>query len=358
MDRARGSFRLTVEQRIDAIKFIYQCNNNISAARRKFEERWNISAPRHETFKSLLDKFEQTGSVHHQAGGGRPPSVNTEENRDTVATMLTQSPRKSLRRLSSETGISKSHLGRMLKEMDYKPYRPRLVHHLNDDDPDRRREFCELLFGQCHANSDFLDSIVWSDEAKFMLNGRVNRHNCYYWDTKNPHKIISSEMHAPGVMTWAGITSTGMVGPFFFPEGAVTGKSYLEFLRNQVFPVLRNHANINTLYFQQDGAPPHYHVEVRAWLDEHFPQRWIGRRGPIEWPARSPDLSPMDFFVWGYVRDKVYACNPRSLDELRNLIDFHVRDIPVDLTRKVCQSVYERCEQCVDADGYQFEHLR
>lgn len=37
-----------------------------------------------------------------------------------------------------------------------------------------------------------------------------------------------------------------------------------------------------------------------------FPDWWIGRDGPINWPPRSPDISPLDFFLWGYVKDIVY----------------------------------------------------
>uniref|UniRef100_A0AAX7UMF9 Uncharacterized protein n=1 Tax=Astatotilapia calliptera TaxID=8154 RepID=A0AAX7UMF9_ASTCA len=50
-------------------------------------------------------------------------------------------------------------------------------------------------------------------------------------------------------------------------------------------------------FFQQDGAPPHYGCQVRAFLDEQFPGKWIGRRGPVEWPPRSPDLTPLDFYL-------------------------------------------------------------
>jgi hypothetical protein len=50
------------------------------------------------------------------------------------------------------------------------------------------------------------------------------------------------------------------------------------------------------IWYQQDRAPPHYAVIVRRYLDKVFPNRWIGRRGQIEWPARSPDLTPPDFF--------------------------------------------------------------
>ena len=58
--------------------------------------------------------------------------------------------------------------------------------------------------------------------------------------------------------------------------------------------------------FQQDGAPPHWGLEVRQFLNETFSDRWIGRDGPILWPPRSTDITPLDFFLWGcYVKDMV-----------------------------------------------------
>jgi hypothetical protein len=61
------------------------------------------------------------------------------------------------------------------------------------------------------------------------------------------------------------------------------------------------------VFFQQDGATPHWALNVREFLNEKFPNRWIGRGGPIPWPPRSPDITPMDFFLWGYVKDRVFA---------------------------------------------------
>ncbi|GBL92675.1 hypothetical protein AVEN_119075-1 [Araneus ventricosus] len=50
--------------------------------------------------------------------------------------------------------------------------------------------------------------------------------------------------------------------------------------------------------FQQDGAPPHYGNIVREFLDTTFPQRWIGRGAVMAWPPRSPDITPLDFYLW------------------------------------------------------------
>jgi hypothetical protein len=59
------------------------------------------------------------------------------------------------------------------------------------------------------------------------------------------------------------------------------------------------------VWFQQDGAPPRYGVDVRLFLNNIFPGRWIRCRGSIEWPTRLPDLSPLDIFLWGHLKNKI-----------------------------------------------------
>lgn len=78
--------------------------------------------------------------------------------------------------------------------------------------------------------------------------------------------------------------------PFFF-RGRLTGATYLEMLRNEVEEMLDD-VPLNILrqcYWQQDGAPPHFEIHVRQYLNEKFGERWIGRGGPVAWPPRSPD---------------------------------------------------------------------
>ena len=71
-----------------------------------------------------------------------------------------------------------------------------------------------------------------------------------------------------------------------------------------------NQSNFDELFFQQDGAPPHYALRVRDYLKKAFPQHWFRRRGSIEWPLRLPDLTPMISFFGGVVKNKVYEKNP------------------------------------------------
>jgi len=54
----------------------------------------------------------------------------------------------------------------------------------------------------------------------------------------------------------------------------------------------------DNIWLQQDGAPPHFARVARAQVEAMFPGRWIGRGGPVPWPARCHDFSMLDFFAW------------------------------------------------------------
>jgi hypothetical protein len=164
-------------------------------------------------------------------------------------------------------------------------------------------------------------------------------------------------MQAEGITIWGGLWYGGLIGPFFF-ETTVTGQNYLSMLKDHFYPQFRRLPFKDSFFFMQDGAPAHYAGDVREWFEQKFPGRWIGRRGPIEWPVRSPDLTPMDFFLWGYLKNIVYKNKPKSLQDLRQSIILAFQTIDSDLCKKVCESVPERLKRCIDAGGHQFEHLK
>ena len=61
-----------------------------------------------------------------------------------------------------------------------------------------------------------------------------------------------------------------------------------------------------------------------AWLQEHFPGRLISLKAEVEWAPHSPDLSPLDFFLWGYIKDRVYKEKPRTTEALKTVITAEV----------------------------------
>ena len=111
------------------------------------------------------------------------------------------------------------------------------------------------------------------------------------------------------------------------------------------------------LHFQQDGAHAHYVVSVRKWLDKHLPDRWIDRRGFVEGPATSPDLTPLDFFLWGVLKNQVFSDKPKTLNHLKENIINALKDITPEMYKKVTESIIKRCHYCIGNNGLHFEHL-
>ena len=348
---------LTTAERVFVIKRYYESGNSYKHVQDNWADEFQSAIPSKSTMHDLISKFNNTGSVVNIKQSGRPVSIRTDENKDLVAAAFTDSPTKSIRRASVELSMSYGSVQRMLVDIGLKPYKPHLLHKLNEDDPDRRLQFCETFLGFTDIYPDFVDNIMWSDEATFKTNGHVNRHNSVYWCDTNPFQILQKDVNAPGITVWCGLSSSGLVGPYFF-EGTVNGESYLKLLKEQVWPILSEREDIHKLHFQQDGAPPHYATKVREWLDEHFPGRWFGRRGPVEWPARSPDLTPLDFFLWGVIKNSVYGNRPRSIADLRASIQNACDLITPALCAKVCGSVGSRYAECVKAEGQHFEQFR
>lgn len=151
-----------------------------------------------------------------------------------------------------------------------------------------------------------------------------------------------------------------MLGPhFLLPR--LNGERYLQFL-DQTLPDLIEDLPLalrQQMWYQHDGAPAHCAANVRDWLNRRFPARWIGRGGHIPWPARSPDLTPLDFFLWGHVKAIVYETPVNNVEELRERIVGAFERVrgTVGIFERVRQSMLQRCNLCVELGGHQFEHL-
>jgi hypothetical protein len=75
-----------------------------------------------------------------------------------------------------------------------------------------------------------------------------------------------------------------------------------------------------TLWLQQDRATAHTARTAKCVLNEMFPACVISRRGNTEWPARFPDFNTCNFFLWGYLKSKVYEKKPRTMVDLKQNI--------------------------------------
>lgn len=150
-----------------------------------------------------------------------------------------------------------------------------------------------------------------------------------------------------------------LIGPFVLPN-RLDQHAYLDFLQNTL-PLLLEDVPLETrrrMQLQLDGAPAHFARIVRDYLNENYP-RWIGRGGPIAWPPRSPDLTPLDFYLWGYIKQKVYAMPIENREQLIARVFAAAAEIKENRAelRRTTKSVAIRALVCLQEGGGHFENL-
>ena len=137
----------------------------------------------------------------------------------------------------------------------------------------------------------------------------------------------------------------------------MNGSQYCEVLNEKVIPNFTSGAG-KLWICQQDGAPCHFTVDARAILDEKVPGRWIRRRGPMEWPPRSPDLTPCDFGFLGVLAEQSLRTSRHSfpnLSVLQRRIEEEMANVPLDTFHRTMNNFIERINRCREANGDLFE---
>ena len=110
--------------------------------------------------------------------------------------------------------------------------------------------------------------------------------------------------------------------------------------------------------FMQDGARVHIPNRIIDYLGDQFGSMTIGEKLAQHWPARSPDLTPCDFFLWGWLKDKVYESLPiPNLAALEVVIRDNLRNIPITHCQNSCLSVAKRMDVLKSRGGGHIEHL-
>ncbi|GFU89369.1 transposable element Tc3 transposase [Trichonephila clavipes] len=107
---------------------------------------------------------------------------------------------------------------------------------------------------------------------------------------------------------------------------------------------IKNNHDVQELWFQQDDATCHTAHAPIDLLKDMFGDRLISRFGPVNWPPRSCDLTPLDYFLWGYVNSLVYADKPQTLDHLEDNIRRVIADIRPQMLEKVIENWTSRLD--------------
>ncbi|GFW91587.1 DUF4817 domain-containing protein [Trichonephila clavipes] len=273
----------------------------------------------------LTSMNETPATVEPNATASTPATVESDPTASTPTQPSTRSGRKV--HLPTSCPVIYSQFGLAIHQSDHQA----------------RRRFVEWAQNEIPVVPDFHKRILFSDEAHFWLNGYVNKQNCRIWTEANPQVYVETPLH-PEKLTGA---LYGLVESFFKnDEGhnvTVNGDRYRATITNFFILELNNH-DVQELWFQQDGATCHTARATIDLLKDTFGYRLISRFGPVNGPPRSCDLTPLDYFLWSYVKSLVYADTPRTLDHLEDNIRRVIADIRPQMLEKVIENWTSRLD--------------
>lgn len=350
----------SMQEKNDMLQIYIRKNKNATATRRQYRRVYPQRRVPSKTFLwKLMRRFEETGNVS-VAVKKRRRNILTEENQVNIVGYFEVNPNSSIRDAVDATGISAGSIHYVLKKYKYKPYKPKLTQKLNPTHYPRRIEFCQTLVEMQHLNVNFLEKVLWTDESCFSTSRRRNRSHYHRWSTENPYEIEEIQYQGrQSVSVWCGIVGNYILGPLFY-RGQLDGDRYLNFLRNEISDFIDDlPLNVATnIIWQQDGAPPHCKRPVTQYLNVEYPQ-WIGKNGTIPWPANSPDLTPMDFFFWGHVKNLVYETPSANINQLQEKISTVIQDMKQqpEILQSVRRHTMLVLNSCIEKNGRHVEQF-
>ncbi|GFS53505.1 t-complex protein 1 subunit delta [Nephila pilipes] len=298
-----------MDVRVFIVLQMSRCDENVKAFQRAWQDKFhNKNWPNKRTIARLYAKFKRTGSVEDdkKAMATATATVVTDGAKQFVDHFFAADPTRSVRRAAEMLGIK--------------------------------------------------------HEAYFTLDDHLNKQNYRYRGRERLEITVVRSLHPKKFLVWCAISSHGVFGPIFI-DGTLSAANYRKFLDEEFIPFLHGYDLVQGHWFMQDGARPHRTADVFEMLNEHFSDRIIGLdypshfQGGIEWPPYSPDLNPCDYYLWGYLKSKVWQTSPTNLPELKTAITTAVDTIDREACSRVMVGFQNRLTAVLVKDGGHFEPL-
>ncbi|KAL0881938.1 hypothetical protein ABMA27_001695 [Loxostege sticticalis] len=307
------------------------------------------------TVQRVIQRFQKTGMNIGRPGNGRPRCTTVREDRFIVSNMLkidildAVQVRNSLQEVH-HNNVSSDTILRRLREADIKRYRP-----ANGPKLLREHRVARLRFAREHIRwtDEDWSRVIFSDESRFCLFTNDGRRRVYrrpapllrVSDDSSYYRQACFEEKVPfgggSIMVWAGISAESRAELVVIENGSLTAPRYVEEILNEhVGPFLVN--MVAHSIFMQDNARPHSAHLVNAYIQDVDITR-------MEWPARSPDLNPIEH-LWDEIGRCVKQRSPAAaiLRELRNALVEEWSNIDQNRIRKV-NSMAHRLNEVIRA---------
>ena len=253
--------------------------------------------------------------MERKRGSGRPTTVTTEENMDLVEELICsqEEPHTHLapRKIAEQTGISRTSIRRMIKKRNLKQFKRLKTPQMSEGTRNRRETRSVNLRERFETNARMIEKTVWQDEKDFTFEVPVNLQNDRVYgkgkksDVSDENLFSTTNKTSKKVMVSAAISWYGVTRPFFVNNNGikVNKVNYCKHLKKELFPAIEEVVKRYDWVFAQDGASSHTSHLVQDFLKSKLKRRFISAE---EWPPSSPDLNPLDYFFWDYVKARVY----------------------------------------------------
>lgn len=310
------------------------------------------------TVQRIISEYKN-GKLHPLSRCGRPKKTTPQTDRviRRLATRTAANRRSTLGQITGEinaglnTHISEDTVSRRLHEHGIHSRKPTKVQATNP-----KNRLYRLQWGRDHALWTLEDwkKVLFSDESRISLDGPDG--GIRIWRTKDeamhPDCMHSTSNFSRGVMVWGCVSWLGL-GPLIILDGPVTGHSYSELITTHVYPTLiAMYEDIDLGIFQQDNAAPHTSAIATQTL-EH-----LGIR-TLQWPAHSPDLSPIEN-IWREFKNRLKKGPnpPTSIAQLRDRIDQEWTQLARETNcwRKFVENMPARISALRKSRGFPIKH--
>ena len=290
------------------------------------DRNWDLSS-----VKWLCNRIDKFGTIDRRPGSGRPRSATTDENQEIVDELICSQEEPGThthpQTIADDMNVSYASVQRMVKRSKTNQFKRVSTPQMDDACRTRRVDRASGLALKFGNNPRMIERAVFQDESNFSLQIPTNRQNnrvyfrgkkcdvplenLYHESNSNTKKIMVS-----AALTWHGVTK-----PFFVNADGikVNAPLYLQHLKKELFPAIRKTYPREDWIFIQDGASSHTSNLVQDFLQENLHRRHVRKQ---EWPPKSPDSNPLDFYFWSRVKRKVYeGRHNRPFTSERELIE-------------------------------------
>ncbi|KAI6651365.1 hypothetical protein LOD99_5332 [Oopsacas minuta] len=163
---------------------------------RRFRRFYNSrTAPKPDTIKDIVRRFEENGNVVDTARPGPCQTMRTLINIEKVKRKLADSPHRSSRRLSRELQLSRTAVRRMLvDDLNLFSYKIQILQKQSTVQKENRLTFAKLVAGKVEKKEIEIGNIDWSDEAHFHFSRHVNKQNMRIWGEEKPDPFDSKPL--------------------------------------------------------------------------------------------------------------------------------------------------------------------